>query len=775
MITRGLTPILPTALGAILHAKDHAAISPVIRKALPFLTALQERGFGTKVLGEAMRRLATEPGEGEYSWVAVNQLQKALEGSDILKRLGEAGDKAEEFFEDAFPPEDLAAKAAELERLLEGIPAEARGPTVWIKRGFPVTARQTVTTLGTGADLTCRGGTRATRAAHLGGPYDTRALAHLGRDLGVVNYAGRDSDGAEQWTLPDGTPITEGEIRHRFGDDLIDRSGIRPLPLGGKGSQAERLPAPYGGGTPGDLIDTDALKKAMGLHPSQLAGTVFGNQVNHMRYAGRFGALLLYSALEAILSLGGTYPDLYPSPYRQGIVTGHAYPGLDRWHQLFEMAARGEAAPSAYTILSALDVSPNGLFKTLVAPRFSYEKAGGKLEPEGLEKIIPKNLASCRAANTFGPNFVVNGACATAIYALAVGAMLLQQGLSDMEMIACSDGTFAPLNAPAVMAGFGPKAPITIPNLVNRLIAEGMVQPIRWEWNEKAEEFEEKEPQKVWDSLPPSLQKLAIRRASAPMNRHAGGLVMADGTTAFPLTLLWGDLLRGQFPSTILAAWSVGAGEGGNKDNAGMSQGGVSTTKQALEDARKRHNAVPNVTFLHGTSTRLFNVAEIAALSRALAAEGITGMILSAAKALTGHPMGIGIEIPLAIQSLMEQRTPRLMNFDPRDIDPRIPERVPTALKQMVFDSGVFEGPIPAILVQLFGFGDMNGSAVFKHVPQDVDAAAELWRDYHAPEWLISRWRDLVGQRREFTRDWTEKLLRGQVTRRDIAAAIGYQ
>jgi hypothetical protein len=351
-------------------------------------------------------------------------------------------------------------------------------------------------------------------------------------------------------------------------------------------------------------------------------------------------------------------------------------------------------------------------------------------------------------------------------------------------MLGASDATFEPLMKPAVTAGFGPKAPTTLENIVDRLVLEGVVTPINAKTKTKKDklghEFEyigEGAVREQWDRLSKREQSFYLNRASAPLTRHSEGLLLSEGSFTIPLGKLSAMLRKGQIPTSLLAGLWIGSGESGTSDNAGMSQGGTTTGVVGLDMARKGHGVVPKGLFIHGSNTALFNYAELRMTNDVLRARAMKDVIVSAMMALTGHSMAVaaGVGMVMGVRSLIAQEMPRLMNFDRADMDPRYKARNTEILERMSLESGVYRGPLEAIMVQAYGFADTGANFVVKHVPQDIDAAAEVLSDYQGvTDEDIAIFKGEAPKTQEFERLYEEAMRKGNKTHADVIRDLSY-
>jgi hypothetical protein len=342
----------------------------------------------------------------------------------------------------------------------------------------------------------------------------------------------------------------------------------------------------------------------------------------------------------------------------------------------------------------------------------------------------------------------------------------------DAMMVFGADATFAPANAAPLVAGFSRAAPATVKDMVEKLAAQGKL-PQKFIGNGGALIGSIDE---IWSELPDLLKRRAMNEASAPFTTHAKGLVVSEGAAAMPWVNFRKAIELGLWPSSRLLGIHGNAGEGGAPDLASMDQGIVTATMVAMNMA-KAHGVPIQVIQTHGTSTALNSIAEITSIHHALRYLGVSEpMAISAIKGLVGHTMGAAgaVDMVMGVHSLLEQKAPGLFNFRSQDIDPRFAERIPEALRQLQFSSDPIQGPIDGILMTSQGFLSSDAAAVLGRFPQDVEAGAELLRDYNFAPHVIADWKAKAPEMRARAEEQADALRRRRVTHRDIAATMGF-
>jgi hypothetical protein len=634
---------------------------------------------------------------------------------------------------------------------------------------IPVRPEQMVVSVGRGATLTTRGGTRATRLAALDGIEAPSTLACLAEDFGLVRFASGASAAEPAWVrMDDGRALRAEEIAAEFGARLLEESGIREIPLEG---EAARLPVRHGGLLPEPLRGASRLLARMGLEPRTLRGTGLANQSRNLENASDASVMGLYVGLEATLSFARPLRALFPSS-RFGAVQGSAFPGVDRLAEIYERARRGKDSLT-YALQSALPEAARGNFLNLLLPPLDFAEV--KADPHALDRILPRWLEPGEMPRTGGVNLAVSAACASGLYALyAARQSLLRTGIPgeypmDALMLIGSDATFAPYATAPLVAGLSRRAPCTIANMLGTLRQRGQLTGERSADNAQDE----------WNVLPDALKRKAMNTSSAPFTRFAHGLVVAEAAAAIPLANFRVAIEKGLWPSSRVLGIHVNAGEGGTSNLASMDQGIVTATLVAMRMAAA-HGATPRVVQAHGTSTALNNTAEIASLARAFRYLGHPHpFAVSAIKGLLGHSMGAAsaVDLVIAVQSLLEQRAPGLFNFHEGDLDPRFLEGPPElveAARHFLFSAEAIPGPIDSILITSEGFLSADAAAVLGHFPQEVSEAAEMLRLYGfaAPE--IAEWRARAPESRACAEE-LEGRLRGGRPRRTVIEEMGYR
>jgi len=640
-----------------------------------------------------------------------------------------------------------------------------------ILRGMRVRPDQIAVSLGRGSMLTTRGTARATRSAAMNGIDAPITLALLSEDFGLTRYNGRNAAGQETWRrVSDGAAMTPDQIASEFGETLLSQSGIREIPLQ---NGAQRLPVRHGGLIPEPLRTGERLLRYMGLDPQGIKGTAFENQGRNLKYASDVGVYGLYAALSVLHAFGRPMGELFASS-RVGAAQGSAFPGMDRFIEMNDAARQGRDSIT-YMLQSALAENGRGLVLNLLMPHFDFAEL--KANPRAIERILPVSLSPGEMPQTGGTNLAFSAACASGLYALfGARQSLLRNGIAgeypmDAMMVFGADATFSPYDSAPMVAGFSRRAPMTVDNMVKKLVEQGRL-------GSEVLQMKESEREALWDGLSVEVRRRAMSESSAPFTRHSRGLVVAEASAGMPWMNFQRALDLGLWPSSRLLGIHVNSGEGGASNLAAMDQGVVTATMVALRQARAHGDAVPQVLQAHGTSTELNNIAEIQSVYQAFRYEGLSHpMAVNAIKGLVGHTMGAAsaVDMVMGVQTLLDGEAPGLFNFRTEDLDPRYAQRIPEILQQLRFSADPLRGGIENVLITSEGFLSSDGAAVLGHFPQDGAGALEMLKDYGVPEHQRAEWLARAQENRSRASELEEGLRRGNYSQRDIVDALRFR
>ncbi len=138
---------------------------------------------------------------------------------------------------------------------------------------------------------------------------------------------------------------------------------------------------------------------------------------------------------------------------------------------------------------------------------------------------------------------------------------------------------------------------------------------------------------------------------------------------------------------------------------AGSGEGAERCMARALEDAGMAPDEIDYIN-AHGTSTRVGDMAEVAAVHR-LFGEHAGELAMSSTKSMTGHLLGAagGIEAAFSVLALRDGVIPPTINLDQPEPECKGLDLVPHTAQ---------ERPLSAVLNNSFGFGGTNASLIFR-------------------------------------------------------------
>lgn len=194
--------------------------------------------------------------------------------------------------------------------------------------------------------------------------------------------------------------------------------------------------------------------------------------------------------------------------------------------------------------------------------------------------------------------------------------------------------------------------------------------------------------------------------ASRPFDKDRDGFVLGEGAGALVLETLEHAQKRG---ATILAEV---AGVGMSADAYHLSAphpeglGVIRVMQNALEDAQMQPGDIDYIN-VHGTSTPLGDVAEVAAIQKVFG-EHAYALNISSTKSMTGHLLGAAgaIEAIATIEAVINDVAPPTINHftDDPALDPRL---------NFTFNEAQ-QRPIRAAMSNTFGFGGHNATIIVK-------------------------------------------------------------
>jgi 3-oxoacyl-[acyl-carrier-protein] synthase II len=193
--------------------------------------------------------------------------------------------------------------------------------------------------------------------------------------------------------------------------------------------------------------------------------------------------------------------------------------------------------------------------------------------------------------------------------------------------------------------------------------------------------------------------------ASRPFDADRDGFVPAEGAACVVLEDASHASQRGAMILAELAGYGTTADAHHMTSPWGDGRGAVCAMQRALVQAG---SPTPDLVLAHATSTPLGDLAEARAINQVL--NGIPVPVV-ATKSATGHLLGAAgaLGVVWGVCALTAQRIPPNRNL--RAVDTALP-----SLK-FVGPMGV-EGRIDSLLINAFGFGGVNASAVLKRADQ---------------------------------------------------------
>lgn len=276
--------------------------------------------------------------------------------------------------------------------------------------------------------------------------------------------------------------------------------------------------------------------------------------------------------------------------------------------------------------------------------------------------FVPMSVINMVAGNVAirygfrGPNIAITTACTTGTHNIGFAARMIQYGDADVMLAGGAEMATTPVGVAAFAAA--------------RALSTRNDEPAR---------------------------------ASRPWDRERDGFVLGDGAGVVVLESLEHALARG---ATIYAELSgFGMSDDAHHITAPSEsgEGAQLAMKHALKDAGLSPEAVGYIN-AHGTSTRLGDVAEVAAI-RAVFGAHADRLPVSSTKSMTGHLLGAAgaIEAIFSILAIRDGILPPTINLDDPDEGCDL-DFVPLHSRK---------APIEVALSNSFGFGGTNGTLIF--------------------------------------------------------------
>jgi 3-oxoacyl-[acyl-carrier-protein] synthase II len=258
-----------------------------------------------------------------------------------------------------------------------------------------------------------------------------------------------------------------------------------------------------------------------------------------------------------------------------------------------------------------------------------------------------------------GPNLAVVTACTTANHCIGEAGRLIEYGDADVMLAGGAEATVSPLG----VGGFCAARALSVRN---------------------------DDP----------------TTASRPWDKDRDGFVLGEGAGVLVIEEYEHARARGARIYCELAGYGMSADAHHITAPSEDGEGAVRCMSNAMRNAGVNREEVDYIN-AHGTSTPLGDIAETVAVKRCFN-EHAPKLAVSSTKSMTGHLLGAagGIEAVFSVLAIRDQVAPptiNLTNQDPQcDLD-----YVPNTARQMKID---------VALSNSFGFGDTNGSLVFRKV-----------------------------------------------------------
>jgi 3-oxoacyl-[acyl-carrier-protein] synthase II len=195
-------------------------------------------------------------------------------------------------------------------------------------------------------------------------------------------------------------------------------------------------------------------------------------------------------------------------------------------------------------------------------------------------------------------------------------------------------------------------------------------------------------------------------KASRPWDVDRDGFVLGDGAGVLVLEEYEHAKARGAPIYAELAGYGMSADAYHMTQPAEDGGGAYRCMANAVADAEMNGDEIHYVN-AHGTSTQVGDVAEIRGI-KSLFGDHSYKLAVSSTKSMTGHLLGAagGLEAVFSVLALRDQVAPPTINLDQADDECDL-DFVPHEARQMKID---------AVLSNSFGFGNTNGTLVFRRV-----------------------------------------------------------
>lgn len=195
-------------------------------------------------------------------------------------------------------------------------------------------------------------------------------------------------------------------------------------------------------------------------------------------------------------------------------------------------------------------------------------------------------------------------------------------------------------------------------------------------------------------------------KASRPWDVERDGFVLGDGAGVLVLEEYEHAKARGAPIYAELAGYGMSADAYHMTQPAENGDGAYRCMANAIADADMNADEIDYVN-AHGTSTQVGDVAEIRGL-KTMFGDHSYRLAVSSTKSMTGHLLGAagGLEAVFSVLALRDQVAPPTINLDQPDEECDL-DFVPHEARSM---------KIHAVLSNSFGFGNTNGTLVFRQI-----------------------------------------------------------
>lgn len=195
-------------------------------------------------------------------------------------------------------------------------------------------------------------------------------------------------------------------------------------------------------------------------------------------------------------------------------------------------------------------------------------------------------------------------------------------------------------------------------------------------------------------------------KASRPWDVERDGFVLGDGAGVLVLEEYEHAKARGAPIYAELAGYGMSADAYHMTQPAENGDGAYRCMANAIADADMNADEIDYVN-AHGTSTQVGDVAEIRGL-KTMFGDHSYKLAVSSTKSMTGHLLGAagGLEAVFSVLALRDQVAPPTINLDQPDEECDL-DFVPHEARSM---------KIHAVLSNSFGFGNTNGTLVFRQI-----------------------------------------------------------